>query len=155
MQDLTALCDSFKLQYEQFRIGCDAMEELGLWDKEALGEMEAYFEEELTSLLLGVIAADGSVSQREAAQLNALFGLSYPVERLKRLYANGAEGLKTLLDETPGSGIALLRARNGRLADAYRTLLFLACDILIAADGTVSEDERAALSFLRAESQDA
>ena len=39
--DINALSEDFRNKYERFIIGCDAQEDLALWNKDALGEMES------------------------------------------------------------------------------------------------------------------
>ena len=43
MNDLEMYIKSFQMKYEAFLTGCDALEELGEWDVENLGEMEAFY----------------------------------------------------------------------------------------------------------------
>ena len=37
MGNINNIIDSFKMKYESFFIGCDSIEEMGLWDKETHG----------------------------------------------------------------------------------------------------------------------
>ena len=48
MDRLNALSESFKTKYERFLIGCDSIEELDQWDKEANGKWTSII---LTTLL--------------------------------------------------------------------------------------------------------
>lgn len=43
MNELQKKVDFFKMKYESFLIGCDSIEEMELWDKNSLGEMEAFY----------------------------------------------------------------------------------------------------------------
>ena len=50
MKNVEMYIDSFKMKHESFLIGCDSIEEMGLWDKEALGEMDVFLQHYLPCL---------------------------------------------------------------------------------------------------------
>ena len=52
MKNVEMYIDSFKMKYELFLIGCDSIEEMGLWDKKALGEMDVFYSNDLTSVII-------------------------------------------------------------------------------------------------------
>ena len=65
MESIDNLTKAFRFQYERFRLGCDAIEETGVWDKEKFGEMGAFYENDLLGMILRVIVADGKISAKE------------------------------------------------------------------------------------------
>lgn len=141
MKDLHTLVESFKLKHERFIIGCDAVEEMGLWDKEAHGEMDVFYANDLVSVILRIIAADGTITDREVTYLNETFGFAYTTEELTEVYDNCAEDVGCAFDETFENGITLMRAINAKLADAYKELLGLVCEIIIYSDGVLTPSE--------------
>ena len=104
MDRLNALSESFKTKYERFLIGCDSIEELDQWDKEANGEMDVYYSNDIVSVIIRLIAADGSFSERETDYLNEFFGFDYTTEELKNIYDDCGEAIESLFDEDLGSG---------------------------------------------------
>ena len=117
------------------------MEELGLWDKENLGEMEGYYVNDMVSVIIRLIATDGRITEKEVAYLNETFGFEYTVEELTAVYENCQEDLGHAFDENFENGIARMRRINEKLADAYKALLALICRIIIESDGVVAAVE--------------
>jgi len=70
MKNVDMYIDSYKTKHEAFLIGCDSIEELGLWDKENLGEMDVFYSNDLTSIIIRLIATDGKITQKEVDYLN-------------------------------------------------------------------------------------
>lgn len=149
MKDLNALVDSFQFKHESFITGCDAVEEMGLWDKERHGEMDVFYSTDLASVIIRLIAVDGTITPREVAFLNETFGFSYTLEELIELYENCYDDIGHAFDETFENGISLMRAVNEKLADAYKELLGLACEIIIHSDGFLSPLEVAEVQRLK------
>ncbi len=141
MKKIDELAQEFRFKYEKFFIGCDAIEELGLWDKEKNGEMEAFYQNDLVSVILRLSAIDGDISEKEVRFFNEVFGFRYSLEELKDVYESSREDIEELSDEEFRNGILLMRSVNEKLADAYRELLCLACDIIIESDGSVYPSE--------------
>jgi len=134
--------DSFKLQYEKFRIGCDSLEELGVWKKEEMGDMEVYFSNDLVSIILRMIATDGIYSQAEADYINEAFGFAYTVESLQEVYEQCAEEINTAFQNgSLSSAYRYLETLNDDLADAYKELILLLLDTIIASDGIIADSE--------------
>ena len=150
MKDLNALVESFKFKHERFIIGCDAVEEVGAWDKEQYGEMDAFYSTDLCSVILRLVAVDGTITPREVAFLNETFGFEYTLEELVEVYENCKEDIDHSFDESFENGISLMRSISPKLADAYKELLSLVCDILICSDGDVADAEVAEAHRLRA-----
>lgn len=141
MDRLNALSESFKTKFERFLIGCDSIEELDRWDKEANGEMDVYYSNDIVSVIIRLIAADGSFSEKETDYLNEFFGFDYTAEELKSTYEDCSDEIENLFDEELGSGIATMREINSNLADAYKELLLTVCDIIIESDGVIDGAE--------------
>lgn len=137
MENIKYYVDSFKTKFEAFLIGCDSIEEIELWDKEALGEMDAFYTNDMVGVIIRLIAADGDISQRETAYLNESFGFEYTVEELRNAYESTRECLDESFDESFENGISYMRRINSGLADAYKELLVLICEIIIHSDGAI------------------
>ena len=141
MKNLDALTQEFNTKYERFFIGCDAVEDSGLWDIEEYGDMEAFYQNDLVSVIIRLIAADGSISSKEVEYLNKSFGFEYTVEELNEVYRSCKDDIGSYFDEQFQNGISVMRSKNEKLADAYKELLGLICDIIASSDGIVSPDE--------------
>lgn len=141
MEKIDLLTEEFKSKYERFLIGCDAIEELDQWDKEAYGEMDVFYQNDLVSVIIRLIAADGNISEKEVEYLNQNFGFEYTVDELTDVYASCKEQIGHSFDESFANGITYMRTINSKLADAYKELLVLICDIIIGSDGLISKSE--------------
>jgi hypothetical protein len=141
MKKTDVLTEEFKLKYEKFLIGCDALEELEAWDLEEYGEMDVFFQNEMVCVILRLIAADGEIGEAEAAFLNDYFGFTFTAEELTDVYENCRDQILRPADEGIGNGAAVLRAANEKLADAYAELLALICSIVIECDDRVTPEE--------------
>ena len=137
MNDLKKHSDDFKFQFEKFLIGCDSIEEIAFWDVEENGEMDAFYSAELTSIVVRLIVADGNVTQKEVDYLNDIFGFEYTVNQLSEVYENSKDAINKIFDCCANCGLNFMRSINEKLADAYRDLILMACDIVIASDGVV------------------
>ncbi|MBR6825978.1 MAG: TerB family tellurite resistance protein [Oscillospiraceae bacterium] len=142
--------ESFKMKYDSFLTGCDAIEELGQWDKEAHGEMEAFYSNDLISVIIRLIATDGVITRKEVEYLNETFSFDYTQEELTEIYKSSKEDIGHAFDETFENGIAYMRKINSKLADAYKELLGLVCAIIICSDGIIAESEVAEVKRLKA-----
>ena len=141
MNRIDALTEEFKSKYDRFMTGCDALEELKEWDLEELGEMDVFYQNELLSVILRLIAADGEISGKEAEYLNKCFGFSFSAEELADVYEACREEIGAPFGERFKKGAEMMRAVNEKLADAYRELLRLVCDVIIESDGVVERSE--------------
>ena len=139
--------DSFKWKYESFSNGCDAIEEAGLWDMETYGEMDAFYANDMVSVILRLIGIDGKITQREVDYLNETFDFHYSLEELALLYKTCREDVGRAFDESFDNGLSLMRKINEKLADAYKELLFLILNIVAESDG-MATSERAELQRL-------
>ena len=141
MKNLEMYIESFKMKHELFLIGCDSIEEMGLWNKEEYGEMDAFYSNDLLSVIIRLIATDGKITQREVDYLNKTFDFDYTLEELAEAYDLCKEDIGRSFDESFENGITYMRKINSKLADAYKELLCLICDIIIASDGIISDSE--------------
>ncbi|MBQ4612234.1 MAG: TerB family tellurite resistance protein [Clostridia bacterium] len=141
MVTLEQYVDSFKMKHESFLAGCDSIEEMGLWDKEKLGEMDVFYSTDLASVIIRLIAVDGKITPHEVEYLNKTFAFDYTLEELEEVYANCYDDIGQAFDEAFENGITHMRKINEKLADAYKELLSLVCEIIIASDGVLTTAE--------------
>ncbi len=149
MNNLEKYIESFKMKHESFLVGCDSIEEMGLWDKETLGEMDVFYSADLASVIIRLIATDGKITQKEVDYLNETFDFQYTLEELINVYESCEEEIGHSFDENFRNGITYMRKINTKLADAYKELLGLICDIIITSDGVVTESEIAEVKLLK------
>ena len=135
------LTEEFKTKYERFLIGCDALEELNLWDKKEHGEMDVFYQNDLVSVILRLIAVDGEISEKEARYLNHNFGFECTADELTDIYEGCEEEVSHSFDEQFENGVTYMRSINEKLADAYKELLGLICDIIMESDGVIAAKE--------------
>ena len=150
MKNVEMYIDSFKMKHESFLIGCDSIEEMGLWDKEALGEMDVFYSNDLTSVIIRLIATDGKITQKEVDFLNETFDFEYTLDELIDVYNSCKDDIGHAFDENFENGITYMRRINAKLADAYKELLSLICEIIIESDGVIAESEIAEVKRLKA-----
>ena len=148
MKDLSILTDSFKLKYEKFILGCDSIELDESWDKEANGEMDVFYENEILSVILSLIIADGTIGEAEVRYLNDNFGLSYSVEQLKTVYIALGDEIDAFFERYFKAGYQMLQGIHEKLATAYKELFELICQIIVESDGRVSEEEKQVIAGL-------
>ena len=150
MKTVEMYIDSFKMKHESFLIGCDSIEEMGLWDKEALGEMDVFYSNDLTSVIIRLIATDGIITHKEVDFLNETFDFEYTLDELIDVYNSCKDDIGHAFDENFENGITYMRKINAKLADAYKELLSLICEIIIESDGVIAESEIAEVKRLKA-----
>ena len=150
MKNVEMYIDSFKMKHESFLIGCDSIEEMGLWDKEALGEMDVFYSNDLTSVIIRLIATDGKITQKEVDFLNETFDFEYTLDELIDVYNSCKDDIGHAFDENFENGITHMRKINAKLADVYKELLSLICEIIIESDGVIAESEIAEVKRLKA-----
>jgi len=141
MTKLDELTESFKMKFERFMLGCDSVEELNEWDKDENGEMDVFYENDLLSIIIRLIAVDDSFSAKEVEYLNKAFGFTYTVEELKDVYDTSAEYFGEDFDKNFSAGVDMLERVNAKLAEAYKELVILACDIITESDEYIALSE--------------
>ena len=127
--------------WTSFLDACDE-QEVDSWDKDELGEMDAYYANEALSVAIHLIATDGVFGDDEVECLNAIFDYDYSVETLEETYENVDVYIDAMFDEELDDGILLLRGYNDDLADAYQDILCEICDAIIESDGDITRKER-------------
>ncbi len=150
MNRIDKLTEEFRSKYETFQIGCDSLEEVGSWNKDELGEMDVFYENDLVSVILRLIASDGKISANEVEYLNENFGFDYSAAELKEVYKRSGDEIERSFDENFANGISYMRSISPNLADAYKELLGLICDIIAESDGVVSDEETRIIRQLKA-----
>lgn len=150
MKNVEMYIESFKMKHESFLIGCDSIEEMGLWDKENLGEMDIFYSNDLSSVIIRLIAVDGNITSKEVEYLNETFGFDYTLEELIDVYDSCKDDIGQAFDENFENGITHMRKINSKLADAYKELLSLICDIIIESDGVIADSEVEEVKRLKA-----
>lgn len=141
MEKLKRYAESFKLKFEKFIIGCDALEEMSLWDKEKNGEMEAFYSADMVSVIMRLTAVDGNIAADEVKYINEVFGFSYTAEELHTIYADCKDAIETVFTDGLENGYTYMKRLNEKLADAYKELILLICDIVIESDGVIAAAE--------------
>ena len=142
MERLQVYMDGFRLNYERFLVGCDALEQEGLWPVEELGEMDVYFANDLACTIIRLIAADGKFSDDEVAFLNESLGFNYRIEELQAVYAECGDKIAALLENELDDSISKLKSVNPHLADTYKQMLIMLAQIVVESDGVVTESEK-------------
>ncbi len=150
MKNVDMYIESFNLKYELFLNGCDSIEEMQLWDKDLLGEMDAFYSNDISSVIIRLIASDGNITSKEVDYFNETFGFEYTVEELTEIYNSCKDDIGHSFDENFENGITYMRKINAKLADAYKELLALICAIIIESDGIVADEEIAEVKRLKA-----
>lgn len=150
MKKSDAYIEDFQLKHEQFINGCDSIEAMDLWDTEALGEMDAFYSNDLASIIIRLIAVDGKITSKEVEYLNETFGFDYTIQELTVVYESCKDDIGKSFDEDFENGITYMRKINAKLADAYKELLLLICKIIIESDGIISEEEIEEVKHLKA-----
>ncbi len=150
MSNLNTYIESFKMKYDSFIVGCDSVEELGLWDKENLGEMDAFYSNNMSSLILRVIAIDGKITQKEVEYLNKSFGFNYTLNELTQVYDICKEEILKSFEESFENSFSYLQEINPKLAEAYKELIVLICEIIIKSDDVVSPSEISEVERIKA-----
>ena len=136
--------DDFKANYDKFVIACDALEEEGKWPLDELGEMDVYFKNDFACVIIKLITADGKIDVNELNFLNDALGFDYKIEELRELYKNDGDRIDSYFETELGKSIAMIREKNEKLADMYKTLFMLIGKIVIQSDGVVTYKEKAA-----------
>ena len=142
MNNIDVLTEEFKKKLEGFELTCDSLDDLGSWDKEENGEMDVYFINELVSIILRLIAADGVISAGEADYLSKNFGFDYSVEELELIYENCRGELENSFGDRLADDIEKIRSVDELLVKDFKDLAEAACDILASSDGVVTDEEK-------------
>lgn len=131
---------NFKLEWEKFINGFDATEELTHWDKDTYGEMEAYCENLLISILMHFISADGVIKTEEVDTLNQIFGFNYDFEVVKAICLDMTPVLENII-QNPTEAVAVIKAANEKIASHFTEFLVAACEAIIESDAFIAPQE--------------
>ena len=112
--------------------------------------MDIFYSNDLVSVIIRLIAADGNISAKEVEYLNHNFGFEYTVEELADVYVSCKEEIGHSFDEQFENGISYMRSVNGKLADAYKELLELICNIIVESDDVIDKAETEEAQRLKA-----
>ena len=110
--------------------------------------MDVFYENEILSVILSLIIADGTISEAEVRYLNDNFGLSYSVEQLKTVYTALGDEIDAFFERYFKAGYQMLQGIHEKLATAYKELFELICQIIVESDGRVSEEEKQVIAGL-------
>ena len=143
------LKEQFRFNLELFINGCDSLEEAGEWDVEEYGEMEAFFQNDILTFILRLMAVDECISDEETDCLNEYFGFEYTREELAEVYRLSADVIGEAFDEQVRSDIKMLSEINGKLTEAFRNILLLICDIIAKSDDDFSFAEEKEIDRIR------
>lgn len=150
MNNLENYTDSFKTRLDLFIHECDFLENEGLWDYEAFGEMEGYFSNDFTGIILSLIAVDGNISDRETDYVNKAFGFEYSTDELSALYKNCIENVEESFEDNFKNGLLRIESIDRNVAKLYKELVTMLCEIIINSDGAVTPPEaEAAMEILK------
>ena len=141
MKQIDLLIEEFKDKYERFLIGCDAVEEMNLWDKDKYGEMDVFYQNDLVGIILRLITIDGKISDKETEYVNESFDFDYSTEELIEIYDNCRDSIGLSFYEQFKIGLTAMQSINEKLAYAYKQILLLICDIIINSDNIITQEE--------------
>lgn len=141
MGNLDELTNVFLSKMDKFLISCDAIEAKGLWDKEEYGEMDVFFQNEIQSVIIHLIAVDGMIHQSEVDYLNKNFRMDYSKEELQSVYDNCPTEIDHFFDDNFKGGLFILQGIDNELAVLYMDLFHTICDIIVESDTQISEAE--------------
>lgn len=142
MERIDTLTGSFKTRLERFTIGCDSVEEISTWNKEEYGELDVYCFNEFVSVILRLIVADGNIGGKEVEYLNKNFDFSYSEDELKDIYENCRLEINKSFEDRLAGDVALIQSLNEKLAEEFKALIKLICEIISESDGAVSTEEK-------------
>ena len=107
MKNVEMYINSFRIKHEAFLIGCDSLEEMGLWDKDALGEMDVFYSADLAGVIIRLIATDGKITPKEVDYLNKTLDFEYTLEELTDVYNSCKDDIGHAFDENFENGILI------------------------------------------------
>lgn len=141
MAEIDELSTQFQQKFDQFLLDCNVMEQDGRWDTEELGEVEAFYTNDLMSVILRLIASDGTFTEKEVAYFDRDFGFQYTPDELSAIYESCSKDIENAFRSNFEDGLARLRELDPSLAASYGELVNLICKIISESDGVVASDE--------------
>lgn len=149
MNKLDTLTDAFKARLDSFMIGCDSQEEVSSWNKEEDGEMDAFYMNEFISTILRLVASDSIINEKEVEYINQNFGFDYSKAELQNTYENCREIISESFSDRLIDDFQRLQKLNEKMAEAFKELMILICDVIAESDGCVSDDEKKELEIIK------
>ena len=131
----------FKTKYDKFIDLCNSVEKKQQWNKEDFGEMEVFYVTDLMSIIIRLVAVDGNISQKEVEYFNKTFGFECTLEELIDIYNNSIENIDGKFEANFVKGLDLLKKIDEELADLYKELLIMICEIIICSDDVKNPEE--------------
>lgn len=129
-------------RYERFIDECDRREESRKWNVEERGQMEMYIANELTCIFLRLSVADGEITETETGFINSVLGMDYSTDELVSIYEEMQESIRDYSAEGIIADLDELKEEFPEMATDYAVIVCDACELLVAADGIIFEDER-------------
>ena len=139
----------FKKQYEDFLTRCDEIENASLWDTEELGNMGAYFTNDMCCTLITLIAADGKIEEAEVKFVNDTLDLDYEPDEMREVYKMCRESVEQLFATGFEESKALLAKVDEHLEEVFRSMMKALCDVVSAGDSIVTPEEKEKIDSLR------
>ena len=142
--------EAFLKKFDSFLIACSEFEESGKWDIEKMGLMSAYFEADLTGVVLQTMSVDGSFDQAEADVYNRMFSTGCTPDELRETYRLLEPVVDDYCDAEAPDAIATLSELDPGLCESYRDLILRACAVVSSSDGIAEGKEIELIEKLKA-----
>lgn len=149
MKNLAELSAEFTSKYEDFLIGCEAYSGQGKWNEE-YGNMSAFYQHDLLSVIIRLMAVDEVIHQREVDCLNKSFGFDYSRKEMVEVYKECCDDVGHSFDKQFKQGVSLIQSIDAKLAESYKEILRLICDIMILSDNLITPEEKEEAKSLKA-----
>ena len=145
-----AALTSFVEKLDDFLVDCSKYEESGAWDVEKLGYMSAYFEADLTGVVMQTMSMDGRFERAEAEVFNRMFSTNHTPKMLRDNYVLLKPVIDDYCDADAQDALKTLAAVDESLCDKYRELILEACNVVSLSDGVAEKGEVELIERLRA-----
>lgn len=142
--------NSFVEKLNDFLATCPKYEESGAWDVEKLGYMSAYFEADLTGVVMQTMSMDGLFERAEAEVFNRMFDTNYTPKMLRDNYRLLKPVIDDYCDVHAQDALKTLAAVDEGLCDKYRELILEGCNVVSLSDGVAEKGEVELIERLRA-----
>ena len=149
-EKIDLLTGTFRARFDAFTNGCDSLEEIESWDVDEYGDMDVYYLNEILSIILRLIVVDGKISNREVEYLNKNFGFEYSREELEDVCESTLSELYDSFEERIANDISLMSAVNSKLAEEFKSLVELICNIIAESDENIADEEREEIRKIKA-----
>ena len=89
-------------------------------------------------------------NEAESDNINKLLGLDYSADDLQEIYNECEANINEIAQAGVEEGLELLKSINIKLAEHYKELLVLACEIIANSDCFVANEENAVINSISA-----